>query len=380
MTYTVDPTDPTTPTDAQGALQGAEELRALKGYIATLTGWGDGINIFRRNLLINGDFRINQRLAATNADDTYCHDRWYALTQSNPIAITSQTDMEDGFPYGARLTQSNAAAQRMGYAQIIEAKNCKQLRGKTVTFKISRVQLSVTDNIRMAILGWTGAADGVTSDVVNNWASAAYTAGNFFLAANVNPYAVSGAIPLVAGVDQSTADLTVAIPADLNNLIVFVWTENTVVQNVTLDLTQAQLEVGSVSSPYEFTDFAKELEICQRYYSKSWALTDIPRSAVTISGSEFVLTTVNLANNFQVKSVTFPTRMRTNPNVNTHPLQAPNNTGRLTVATGAPDLAAGSATVYSSNDKGFQVNNTSGGAIAPADGGFFFHWTADAEL
>jgi hypothetical protein len=37
-------------------------------------------------------------------------------------------------PQMMRLTQGQAAAQRMGYAQIIEASRCKKLRGKRVTF------------------------------------------------------------------------------------------------------------------------------------------------------------------------------------------------------------------------------------------------------
>jgi hypothetical protein len=82
----------------------------------------------RRNALINGCFRINQALPATSADDTYAHDQWNVLTQTGTIAVSTLTDVENELPYMARLTQSQAVAQRMGYAQMIEGKDCKHLR------------------------------------------------------------------------------------------------------------------------------------------------------------------------------------------------------------------------------------------------------------
>jgi ABC-type Fe3+-siderophore transport system permease subunit len=113
------------------------------------------------------------------------------LTQTGTIAVSTLTDVENELPYMARLTQSQAVAQRMGYAQMIEGKDCKHLRGKQVTFRFGRQRLSIGDNVRIAVLEWTGAEDAVTSDVVNNWASAVYTAGNFFLGANLT---VSGVV------------------------------------------------------------------------------------------------------------------------------------------------------------------------------------------
>src|SRR5258708_37004513 len=62
MAYIVDPTDPTQPTNDKGATQGAGELRALKAYIATLAGLGPtglGVNVFRKNAIIGGDFDTN---------------------------------------------------------------------------------------------------------------------------------------------------------------------------------------------------------------------------------------------------------------------------------------------------------------------------------
>jgi hypothetical protein len=152
----------------------------------------------------------------------------------------------------------------MGYSQIIEGKNCKHLRGQQVTFRFGRERLSSSANIRIAVLEWTGTEDSVTSDVVNDWTSGTYTAGNFFLAANLT---VSGVVQqaLVANTLSDGSAVTVTLGSAFNNLIVFVWTEGTVAQNVTLDLGKAQIEKAASASAFVVPDYAVELARCQRY-------------------------------------------------------------------------------------------------------------------
>jgi ABC-type Fe3+-siderophore transport system permease subunit len=220
-----------------------------------------------RNIIINGGIRINQRQSASNADDTYAHDRWYVLTQSGAIAVSTLSDVENGTPSMARLTQSQAGAQRMGYAQIVEGRDCKHLRGKQVTFRFGRMRLSASANVRVAVLEWTGTEDTVTSDVVNDWTSANYTAGNFFIGSNLT---VSGVVQQAMAANTLTdgEEVTVTLGSSFNNLIVFAWTEGTVAQNVTLDLAKAQLEIGGVATPFEHIPLAQEFSMCLRYYER----------------------------------------------------------------------------------------------------------------
>lgn len=234
----------------------------------------------KRNVLINGAFWINQRLPSTNADDTYAHDRWYALTQTGTVAVSTVTAAENTTPFMARLTQSQVTAQRMGYAQIIEGINCKHLRGQQVTFRFGRTRLSSSDNIRIAVLEWTGTEDSVTSDVVNSWTSTTYTAGNFFLASNVT---VSSVVQqaLTANTLTDGSSVTVTLGSSFNNLIVFAWTENAVAQNVTFDLAKAQLELGGVASAFEVLEFGDSLRMCQRYYEKDYNLATAPGTITT---------------------------------------------------------------------------------------------------
>lgn len=264
---------------------------------------GGGSSAPASNLLINGGFQINQRATTSaQADDTYGHDRWYRLTQSNAIAVSTLTDVENGLPFMARLTQSNASAQRMGYAQIIEGKNCKHLRGQQVTFRIGRTRLSTSANIRFAVLEWAGTEDVVTSDVVNDWTSGTYTAGNFFLGSNLT---VSGVTQqaLTANTLTDGNALTVTLGSSFNNLIVFAWTESTVAQNVTFDLGRVQLESGASASAFQWRQLQEEIGLCQRYYYQINAL-----SACRFRG-------LSSANSLATGCASFPVDMRTEPTV-----------------------------------------------------------------
>jgi hypothetical protein len=259
-----------------GGVRGNTPIQSAAGTTSFYSGQMAGL----RNLLINGDYRINQRQAASNADDTYAHDRWYVLTQTGTIAVSTLTDVENGTPFMARLTQSQVAAQRMGYAQIIEGKDCKHLRGKEVTFRFGRKRLSSSANVRIAVLEWTGTEDTVTSDVVNDWTSGAYTPGNFFLGSNLT---VSGVVQqaLTANTLTDGSEVTVTLGSSFNNLIVFIWTEGTVAQNVTLDLASAQLEIGAVATPFERRPYELERKLCLRRFRKSYADNVAPGTAYT---------------------------------------------------------------------------------------------------
>lgn len=223
-----------------------------------------------RNRLLNASFMINQRAAASNADDTYCFDRWYVLTQSGAVACSALTDPEAGRPTGLRITQSQAGAQRIGVAQIVESANIRDLRSQAVAMA-ARIRCSSSQPIRMAILEWAGAADAVTSDVVNTWTSTTYTAGNFFIA-GVNVIAVGASTP-AANTWADMTQITGQFGAALNNAIVFVWSEGALVQNATLDLDQAQLEAGAACGAFARRTRAEELANCMRYYEIIGGLT-----------------------------------------------------------------------------------------------------------
>lgn len=216
-----------------------------------------------KNRLINPDARIYVRAAAATANSTYFANNWYLLSQTGTCLPSALADPEDGYPAGVRITQSQAAAQRFGFAQVIEGRYCKDLRGKSGVL-VPRIRASAAQNIRYAILGWTGTEDTVTRDVVNDWTSAVYTTGNFFKAANMVVLATGVQQP-GANVWTSLAAITSALGSAFNNIIVMVWTEGTAAQNFTLDFDYVQFERGSVATDFERRPYTIEDLMCQRY-------------------------------------------------------------------------------------------------------------------
>jgi hypothetical protein len=235
---------------------GTAALAAINTYLAATP---DPYN----QLLTNPDGRVFNRATATNADDTFGFDRWNVLTQTAAIACSQALLVESGTPSMMRLTQSQASAQRFGQEQIYKASDCQYLRGRSVTLS-GRVRCSASTTIKYAILEWTGTADSVTSDVVNDWTDAALTAGHFFLGSNLT-VAATGSLALTANTLTDLTALTAALSASLNNLIVLLWTSSTQAQNVTLDMALA-LHEGTRARARARRALNDELARCRLYY------------------------------------------------------------------------------------------------------------------
>jgi hypothetical protein len=236
-------------------------LKDATGTTAQVGTGGASTPYLWRNALLNGGFGIWQRqsdpAAATEyADDTYCADRWYVLTQSG--AIDAQRIDGSTQRHAARLTQKQTTAQQIGLAQIIEGVNCRHLRGQSVTLS-ARVRCSAACTARIAVLEWAGNEDSVTSDVVADWA-------NWTLAANVSAPGAIVSTSLNAAT-WTPLEQTVTLGSSFTNLIAFIWT-SALDGATTFDIEAIQLEQGSAASPFEVRPTGAELALCQRYYEE----------------------------------------------------------------------------------------------------------------
>jgi hypothetical protein len=211
-----------------------------------------------RNVLINGGMEINQAGLTSVADDAYCLDQWYALTESGNVTVAQQTDQENGTPFNIRLTQPDVTGKQIGLAQIIEASSSKRLRGKTATLAL-RVRNSAGAQINYAVLEWTGTADAVTSDVISAWAASPTYIGSITERAK-------GSITPAAATWTDAPGLNAAINASTNNLIVLIWSNADMAQSATLDISNVQFEPGSVATPFEVLPSSLVLSLCERFY------------------------------------------------------------------------------------------------------------------
>jgi hypothetical protein len=153
---------------------------------------------------------------------------------------------------------------KFGVAQIIENINCADLQGQTVTLSFQAKVSATTklDNVKCAIVAWSGTADSVTSDIISAWG-----------AEGTNPTLIANATyentPANLNVTTDWATYTVSAPIDTastNNVIVFIWSDVTdTTAGDFLYLAGVQLEAGAVATPFERRPFGDELALCQRY-------------------------------------------------------------------------------------------------------------------
>lgn len=230
-----------------------------------------------KNYVINGGFGVAQRgtsfTAGSNNDDAYTLDRWYILSDGNDIVdVTQETStVPTNSPFAIAL-DVETVAKKFGIATIIENRDLNGLIGETVTFSF-KAKVSATtklDNIKAAIVSWSGTADTVTSDIVSAWnvegtnptliANATYenTPVNLNVTTNYASYSVTAALDT----------------ANLKNVILFIWSD---VTDTTLGdflyISQVKLELGSTATSFVNAGgtSADELLACQRYYYRNTA-------------------------------------------------------------------------------------------------------------
>jgi len=266
--------------------------------INSMTPTADSLQGFR-NRLINGNFNVAQRgtsfTSGANNDDTYNLDRWYVLSDGNDaVDITQATDVPTGAKYSIGL-DVETANKKFGIAQIIENLNCFDAIGGTVTLSFQAKVSSTTklDNVKCAIVAWSGTTDSATSDIISAWGSE-----------GTNPTLIADATyensPANLNVTTSWATYTVSAAVDTastKNIIVFIWSDVTdTTAGDFLYITNVQLEVGSVATPFERRDYGRELALCMRYFEVG---------SIVIQGD------LVIAGNFSVPKRAIPTMVRT---------------------------------------------------------------------
>ena len=322
-------------------------LDASGGNTATInsmTPTADSLQGFR-NRIINGGFDIAQRgtsfVSGANNDDTYNLDRWYVLSDGNDaVDITQTTTVPTGAKYSIGL-DVETVNKKFGIAQIIENANCFDAIGKTVTLSFDAKVSATTklDNVKCAIVAWSGTADSVTSDIISAWG-----------AEGTNPTLIANATyentPANLNVTTSFARYTVSAAVDTAstaNIIVFIWSDVTdTTAGDFLYITNTQLEVGSVATPFERRDYGRELMLCQRYYYRETSVGLASTFAIGFNDS----TTSAVGTTF------FPVTMRTAPSAleqtgTAGDYRVRNTAANSTTCSAVPIIASAGTTAYS---------------------------------
>lgn len=132
-------------------------------------------------------------------------------------------------------------------------------------------------------------------------------------------------------------------------------------------LALVQLEAGSVATPFEARDVGMELALCQRYYEKSYNMSNAP--GVPTGGVGEYLVDPTTGGNF---SFPFKVRKRAVPTVTGY--SPAGNAGKYLDVTSVAEF---DITIGGSSETGALAQLASHGA---ADEQVQWHWTASAEL
>ena len=317
------------------------------------------------NRIINGGMDIAQRgtsfTSGANNNDAYVLDRFYILSDGNDaIDVTQTTTVPTGAKYSIGL-DVETTNKKFGIAQIIENANCFDAIGGAVTLSFQAKVSATTklDNVKCAIVAWSGTADSVTSNIISAWG-----------AEGTNPTLIANATyeNTPANLNVTTSFATYSVTANVDtastsNIIVFIWSDVTdTTAGDFLYITNIQLEKGSTATSFDYRPYGTELALCQRYYQ----------------------TYVNDTSEFGTNAYSFAYNTAGSSGINTHSLNCTMRVVPTVTRIGTWSLSNVSAqpTLVSAGNGGiritYTITATGSGIVNPASAGV--GWSCSAEL
>jgi hypothetical protein len=241
---------------------------AAGGNTATVNGISPLANSarFARNLIINGDFQVAQRgtshAYSNNGSGYHTLDRWYSANfSSGTLTLSQQTTAlgtVDSTNYLRAVTASTVGASATVYSsQKIE--NIKQFHNKSITVSFMvKASAALTFQLRRQY----NYGSGGSSEEYTGFTDVSVTTGWTKFTTTFSAVDFSGK----------------TIGANNFFGILFYWSTNQGTDqrnDATIEITNVQLETGSVATDFEHKTYADELAACQRYYEiiGNWSST-----------------------------------------------------------------------------------------------------------
>jgi len=311
-------------------------------------------NLSNKNLIINGAMLVAQRGTSSTSNNYATVDRFQiqysgtdeAPTQAQADVASGTTPYTLGFRKSFKITNGNQSSGAGAGDYIMVTHNAEAQNiansGWNYTSSSSYITLSfwVKSSVSQDFKGYLRTVDG-TSQIypystgtlsANTWTKITKTiSGNSNLQFDNNneaglqlylwPYI--GTTYTDAGVTENAW----ASYASGTRTPVSATTWYTT-NDATFEITGVQLEVGSVATDFEHRSFNSELDLCQRYYNKSYAYGTTAGTATT-SGA--LVESLFGAQNYASISggVRFTKSMRTTPTITLYSTANANTTGKM---------------------------------------------------
>jgi len=261
------------------------------------------------NYLYNGDFPLRQRVAAalTNftgsaTDRVFTADRWGHTTGNTTTPQYQQVDTnitpESGITaryYGLFKQLTNAA--KICVSQSLIASDCLELRGAKVRFQVKmRKSVGADKTVNIGILQLTSAG---TVDVIPATFISAFNGAGVDPTFGANLALIAPDADKLDNTAVSGNKLTCAItstwqrfsgvftlPTTFKNLVLVVFTNDTLAVNDDLLLTECGLYAGQDILDFGSRDYVDEVGRCQQFYCKTFALGTVPVTNAGINTGE----------------------------------------------------------------------------------------------
>ena len=243
----------------------------------------------RKNMIINGDMRINQRYGTSSSTekDRVTIDRW---RESNPGAsgMTHQTVSEapPGFEFSEKMTMGGSdytvsSSQSFYFAQVIEAHTAKQLYLGQSTAKNFTVSFWVRSSVtgKFSIAAGNTTSGGFTEGNTNRTFPTTYQIN----AANTWEYktvtfpgdtggtwqrsGTSGGLSIIWDTGSGSQHEGTAGQWNGDDNYRVSNSKRLISANSFWQITGVQCEEGNVATSFEYRSLCEELKLCQRYYA-----------------------------------------------------------------------------------------------------------------
>ena len=251
-----------------------------------------------KNFVINGNFDIFQRTSfASQTTSAYSLDRWYSAVGGTVTVTQQTTGVPVGSQYCMRTAYNGGGGNYANQHNNLEASVAKILAGRTVTF-------SVLIRANASYVATSG--QGIQVAIDKNSTANTATGGSWSTINSVNTLAAS--IPTgTSASDWYKVTVTATVPNDgtAAGLRVRVGELVTGPSGAYWEMAQAQLEVGSVATPFSIAGgtIQGELAACQRYYWRATAQTNYSNICFAMGATSTVVQFI----------MNHPVQMRTNP-------------------------------------------------------------------
>lgn len=318
-------------------------------------------NLMNKNTLINGRFDLWQRgVNFAPSGQIYTADHWYSYNTGATATVSRVAAVNPTAIYGAKL-QRTAAATNVNiiyFGQPYETAYIIPLRGQYVTLSFSakaganfsaassQILVGLTAGTGVQSSLWAGFTGNTTP--INSVAQAITT--------TMTRYSITSSIPLAANASQLEAFFKI-VPV------------GTAGADDSVTIEEVQLEVGNLATVFDSRPLGTELNLCERYYEKSFPLATTPaqNTGSTLGAFYFMATSSTTYNwlPFRTRKMAVPTIVTYNPNAANVNVRDVTASVDRTVNVGSP------------SESGIAQIGATGCTVTNSN---YVHWTAESEL